>query len=153
MDKLIGVLGYDNTRSQTDKRYLSEFSCQGRKYADNKMLPNDGSGVLGYVQEERSLRDMQLLKNYSCSRENYTDTSRMEMMTEPRSPRDIAMLKEYNPGTCKEGYLQRGGHMGQSGKVQYLRNGGPFENYECPYARLNYNPYNSSANVKYVPLM
>jgi len=152
MDKVIGVLGYDNTRSQMDKMYLSNFSCDRRPQA-TLVMPKDVSGVLGNVNEGRSVRDMQMLQGYSCATtENYRSDSKIVYMMEPRSEKDKVMLKEFNSGVCKEGFLQRGSHMGQSAKIQYMQNGGPFENYQCPYAQLNYNPYNSSSNVKFVPM-
>ncbi len=151
MDKVIGVLGFDNTRSQTDNRYLSQFSCDRQRNIN--YISGDGSGVLGNANETRSVRDMQMIKDFSCSKENYRSDQKIAVMLEPRSVKDMAMLREYNPTLCTEGYMQRGGHMGQSAKVQYMQNGGPFENYECPYAQMNYNPYNSSTNVKFVPLM
>jgi hypothetical protein len=107
--------------------------------------------------DERSAKDMAMQKSFSCSSKfpsgksvvgngigalglAYEERSSRDMqlarnfgcgtrenyqsLTDPRTERDVAMLKMFGGG-CSEGYT---------------------------HDRLNYNPYNSSSNVVYVPL-
>lgn len=124
-----------------------------------------GFGVMGSAIEERTKEDSLLQKDFGCVREGYTSGE----MLEPRTAYDMNMLKQFNH--CGESYnsLQarrlarenycpmmmrqpcpgRCGCMGGCGCPN------------CPYrVRENYggvglsngNPYNTSSNVRYLPL-
>lgn len=162
----IGVISTPDGRSQRDLEMLKAFSCK-RQPRDIPKVVGDGIGILGSDIEERSIRDKQMAVNFSCSsRENYSD-----QMIYPRSEKDMAMLREFN-GPCQEKLAKQ-----NFANESYCRgcpcgcNGGrncQCRCKNCPYChssvenycgssmpeiqRLNYNPYNSSSNIKYVSL-
>lgn len=127
-----------------------------------------GIGVMGSANEERSVEDNLLQSDFGCVREGYVSGE----MIEPRTEYDMIMLRQFGGG-CNESYdsLQakrkarerrenycpmsmrqacpgRCGCMGGCGCAN------------CPYrVRENYgiglsngNPYNTSSNVRYLPL-
>lgn len=173
----IGVISTPDGRSQRDLQLQKEFSC-ARHGQPGQRVVGDSVTVLGFNTEERSVRDKQILAEFSCSRENYSTPK----MIYPRSPKDVAMLKEFNPGVCHETFQYQGSHSGQREKIarRDLSSLGRMnaESYGCPcgcpgqrcncprncpcgcnnvenyqaLASLNYNPYNTSSNVTYVPL-
>jgi len=142
----IGVISTPDGRSKRDLELQQAFSCK----RPNQNIPNvaaDSLGVLGFAMEERSGRDKQMLSNFSCSsRENYSPE-----MIYPRSVRDMQMLHDFNPGACQENFQFQGNHYGQRAKIarreDYCGSSNP-----SPIAQLNFNPYNSSSSIKYVPL-
>lgn len=176
----IGVISTPDGRSQRDLQLQQNFNCS-RPNQTNQPIIGNGVSVLGFDIEERSVRDKQLLGNFSCSsRENYSEPQ----MIYPRSEKDMALLREFNSGACKETFQYQGSHQGQREKI--ARRDLSKESYGCPcgcpgkkcmcrncpycncnrvenycgsqidsgqgFARLNFNPNNSSSNITYVPL-
>ena len=168
----IGVISTPDGRSSRDLQMMQNFSCGRPMQADARVIGN-GTVVLGSDIEERSSRDQQMLAQFSCSRENYVGP---DGTIYPRSSKDQAMLKEFNAGNCKEQY-----HYNQKQKIARenhcecgcMKNGEckggcscgsscPYcsasrENYcgssgNNPFAQLNFNPYNSSSSITYVPI-
>ena len=150
----VGVFSTGENRSQRDMQLQSDFNCK----RPNQSLPRtngNGTGVLGSNISERTSRDKQLQNEFSCSnkRENYCSGSpgpsphpNSDEMIYPRSVRDKAMLKEFNPGACQ---IQR-----ELSRENYCGGGSPSVSGapSGPWANLNYNPYNSSSNITYVSL-
>jgi len=145
----IGVISVINERSQRDLQLQKNFSCTRTSNPSNLMVRN-GTGVLGTGVEERSVRDKQMIGNFSCSsRENYSKTK----MIYPRSEKDTYMLSKFN---CNENFkqvsnLERENYCGCQGTCNCSQRHG------CgcggiPHATLNFNPYNSSSNITFVPL-
>ena len=79
--------------------------------SDNNQI-NQNAGVLGYAVDQRSERDLELIKQYSCDRkENYEPgITTQDMFIEPRSVKDQMLLATFNPCVCaskKEAYIMR----------------------------------------------
>jgi hypothetical protein len=101
-----------------------------------KMDPNT-IGVLS-TEDDRSVADKNLLSQFSCSsRENYD-----ENILNPRSIKDQMMLKQF--GCQKENF--KSNFQMKNNKETYCN--GMQNEINNPFA----NPYNTSENVKMVPL-
>lgn len=180
MNKTIGVLGISEERSMKDVILQKEFNC-ARNNERIRHVDGGSIGVIGVNYDERSSADKKLQNEFSCSRENYCSGSggnNMQMI-EPRSSKDRMMLREFNPGACQEQFQYRSGHYNQKDKIASRNKesfyckcqgncgcgnncncgsncpggcGGAKESFPSGFATLNANPYNTSSNVKYVPL-
>ena len=148
-----GVLGYNNLydRTDRDKQMISAFSCAGSK--ENFTSSESGFRVHPHAVELEASKNMDMIY--------------------PRSVMDQPMLKEFSC-PCKEGYTSRARenftHSANSTPSASQCHCGPNcpcgpncrcgPNCNCasngvnkgPIASLNFNPYNSSSNVNYVPL-
>lgn len=133
--KAIGVISAIGMRSEYDTKQISDLPC-GRK-PSSTMVEANSIGIIGPI-DERSVKDRALLAMFSCkngSRENYTlkpVPGVTGSLIEPRSVMDDAMLAKFNSCACKEG----------------------FEGPSCsaPKGVAVPNPYNSSGNIRYVPI-
>ncbi|MBS0627721.1 MAG: hypothetical protein JSS09_05875 [Verrucomicrobia bacterium] len=98
-------------------------------------------GVLGPMMAERSIRDQMMQRQFGgCNGgavENYCGTPGVGAgMMEPRTAKDVQMLKEFNTCGSRENFC---GYATMPGN-----NDG--------FARINDNPYLPSQNVSYVGL-
>jgi hypothetical protein len=156
----IGVISTPDGRSSRDLQMMQNFSCT-RPNQRGSQVNGSGTVVLGSTMEERSSRDKQMLAQFSCSRENYVGP---DGMIYPRSSKDEAMLKEFNACPCKEPYTKtcsctNCGCGCMSGRPCKCRgNCSAFSENYCgppannPFSQLNFNPYNSSSSITYVPV-
>jgi hypothetical protein len=168
----IGVISTPDGRTLRDMQMLQNFSCKRPNQMGDNIIGN-GTVVLGSNIEERSGRDRQMLSEFSCSREGYVGP---DGMIYPRSVMDRVMLKEFNRcgdqvenyrcpcgcgGDCRVGcgcprgcpcYQNVRENYCGSGGINFIASNGPNINGNGPFAQLNFNPYNSSSNINYVPL-
>lgn len=160
-----GVLGTEEARTQYDITLQQDFNCQ-RVSLSPQYKSGDGIGVIGSNIDERTDSDRQLQRDYGCVKEGYRQIDTVQMI-EPRTEYDMQMLRQF--GGCGEGYNSL-----QARKLSMQRR----ENF-CPMARscrggcgcmgkcrcprcsyredfgvglTNGQQYNTSSNVKYLPL-
>lgn len=141
MEKTIGVFSVDNNRSLRDMEMLNSFKCNGSTLENFTNSQLDSFGVLGTNINERSVKDRELLSTFRCNMDNISGTESFtlepkagvtgDMLYFPRSVRDREMLSTFNTGCAQvENYC---------GSANNMNSG------------MN-NPYNTSRNIKFLPL-